>query len=125
MDRRRFVAVAAAAPLAGCAGPFGDSENGRLDLTVRNDGSEPVTVQVDVVADDGTTYAEESDRIDGGVARSFAVAVGTSGRHVVAVSGDDFRGELAWDAWVCRRFDGTVAVADGSVEVVGECAEQR
>lgn len=80
---------------------------------------------VAVTADGGTTYAEESDRIDGGVARSFAVAVGTSGRHVVTVSGDDFRGELAWDTGVCRRFDGTVAVADGSVEVVGGCVEQR
>jgi anti-sigma regulatory factor (Ser/Thr protein kinase) len=97
MDRRQFVATAAAAtaPLAGCTRLSGTREDGRIDLTVRNDGTDPVTVQVAFTADDGSTYAEESDRIDGGFARSFAVVVGTSGRHVVTVSGDGFCGELA------------------------------
>jgi hypothetical protein len=125
MNRRRFLAVAGTFSLAGCTGLFGDREPSRLDLTVRNERADPVTVQVDVTADDGTTYADESDRIESGVARAFEVVVGTAGRHVVSVAGDDFRGELAWNADTCRRFDGTVGVTAERVEVIGECADPR
>ena len=125
MDRRHFVAVGGTVALAGCTGLFGERENSRLDLTVQNDRERSVTVQVDVVADDGTTYEDASDRVDSGVARAFEVVVGTAGRHVVTVTGNDFRGELAWNADTCRRFDGTVRVTDEAVEVVGECVDPR
>lgn len=125
MNRRQVLAAAGLASVAGCAAPFGGRENSRLDLTVRNDRPEPITVQVDVVADESTVYGDESDRIDSGVARAFEVSVGTTGRHVVTVSGTDFRGQLAWDADTCRRFDGTVGVAAEQLEVIGECAEPR
>jgi len=125
MDRRHFVAVAGTLSLAGCTGLFGEPENSRLDLTVQNDRASPVTVQVDVAGDDGTTYEDTSDRVDSGLARAFEVVVGTAGRHVVTVSGEDFSGELAWNADTCRLFDGTVRVTDETVAVVGECVDSR
>ncbi|RAW46234.1 hypothetical protein DQW50_05560 [Halorubrum sp. 48-1-W] len=125
MNRRRLLATAGAVSLAGCTGLFGDDESSRLDLTVRNDRADAITVQVDVVDDEGTTYGDESDRIDGGVARAFEVVVGPEGRHEVTVSGDDFRGQLAWNATTCRLFDGRVGVTADLVEVAGECVDQR
>lgn len=125
MDRRHFLAGAATASLAGCTGIFDSDENGSLDLTVQNERSEPVTVQVEVVDDEGTTYEDESDQIDSGVARAFEVTVGTTGRHEVTVSGDGWRGQLAWNADTCAIFDGAVRVTDGGVEVAGECVQQR
>lgn len=125
MNRRRFVGVAATASLAGCLGFAGNEEPSRLDLTVQNDRAEPVTAQVTVVSDEGTTYEDESDQIDSGVARAFEVTVGTSGRHEVTVSGEDWSGELAWNADTCALFDGTVRVTDERVEVAGECVDPR
>lgn len=125
MNRRRFVGVAATTSLAGCLGLAGNEEPSRLDLTVQNDRAEPVTAQVTVVDDEGTTYEDESDQIDSGVARAFEVTIGTSGRHEVTVAGDDWGGELAWNADSCAVFDGTVRVTDETVEVAGECVEPR
>mgnify|MGYP003836044535 CR=1 FL=1 len=128
MNRRNAIAAAgaplSAAAVAGCVG-LGETDPGRLDLTVRNDGDEAFDAEVVVRADDGTTYEEESDRIDPGVARAFDVAVGTTGRHEAAVTGADWAGRLAWDAGVCALYDGTVAVDGGNVEVVGECVDPR
>jgi hypothetical protein len=125
MHRRHFLAVAGVASVVGCTGLSGEPENSRLDLTVRNERTDPVTVQVDVIADDGTVYEDDSDRIDSGVARAFEVVVGNAGRHVMTVSGDGFRGELAWNADTCRLFDGTVGVTEERVEVIGECVDPR
>ncbi|WP_459808407.1 hypothetical protein [Halopiger thermotolerans] len=125
MNRRRFLAIAATGSLAGCTELYGSEENGRLDLTVQNERPEPVTVQVVVAGEDGTTYEEESDRLENSVSRAFEVIVGRDGRHEVTVSGDDFRGELAWNAGTCRLFDGSVRVTDEAVAVAGECVDQR
>jgi hypothetical protein len=125
MNRRRFVAVAGAASLAGCTGLFDGEEAGRLDLTVQNERPDPVTVQVTVVDEQGTTYEDVSDQIDSGVARAFDVVVGTEGRHEVTVSGSDWQGQLAWNAGTCELFDAAVTVTDESVEVAGECVQQR
>lgn len=125
MNRRHFVAVAATASLAGCTGLFDSEENSNLDLTVQNERTDPVTVQVVVVDDEGTMYEDESDQIDSGVARAFKVPVGTDGRHEVTVSGEDWQGRLAWNADTCVLFDGTVRVTAESVEVAGECVQQR
>lgn len=125
MNRRHFVALAVTGSLAGCTGLFGSEENGRLDLTVHSERAEPVTVQVEVVAEDGTTYEDTSDQLENGVSRAFEVIVGRDGRHEVTVSGDDSRGELAWDAGTCRLFDGTVRLTDDAVEVAGECVDPR
>lgn len=125
MNRRHFVGVAATASLAGCTGLFDSEENSRLDLTVQNERAGPVTVQVVVVDDEGTTYEDESYQIDSGVARAFEVPVGTDGRHEVTVSGEDWQGQLAWNADTCVRFDGTVSVTGERVEVAGECVQQR
>ena len=124
MNRRQFVAVAATASLAGCMGSS-DSEASSLALTVENERADPVTVNVVVVDDEGTTYEEASEQIDSGVARAFEVPVGTDGRHEVTVSGEDWEGILAWNADTCALFDGTVRVTDESVEVAGECVQQR
>ncbi|GAB3676258.1 hypothetical protein GCM10028856_34130 [Halopiger thermotolerans] len=78
-----------------------------------------------VAGEDGTTYEEESDRLENSVSRAFEVIVGRDGRHEVTVSGDDFRGELAWNAGTCRLFDGSVRVTDEAVAVAGECVDQR
>lgn len=125
LKRRKFVAAVATASVGGCTTAFDGEANGRLDLTVGNKRGEPVSVRIEVVDDDGTRYEEESDRIDGGVARAFEVVVGSSGRHEATVSGEDWRGQLAWNASVCARFEGTVRVTDESIEVEGECTEQR
>ena len=125
MNRRQFVAVTGTLSLGGCTGLFGEPAASRLDLTVQNERRDPLTVVVDVVADDGTTYAAESDRIDSGVARAFEVVVGATGRHVVTVTGEDFGGELAWNAETCGRFDGTIRVTGEGVEVIGECVDPR
>jgi len=125
MDRRRFLGVAATAPLAGCAGLFDSQDPSRLDLTVQNEGVEPITARVVVVGADGTTYEDTSDQIDSGVARAFEIVVGTEGRHEVTVSGDDWEGSLAWHADACALFDGTVRVSDESVAVASECVQQR
>lgn len=125
MNRRHFVAVATAASLAGCTGVIDTEEHSRLDLTVQNDRADPVTVRVTVVDDEGTTYEDESEQIDSGVARAFDVTVGTTGRHELTVAGDDFRGQLAWNADTCARFDGHVRVTAERVAVAGECTQQR
>lgn len=125
MRRRYFVAIAATVPLAGCTGSFGGEENSQLDLTVQNERNEPVTAQVTVVDDEGTTYEDESEQIDSGVVRAFEVVVRTAGCHEVTVSGDDWRGQLAWNADTCSLFDGTVRVTEESVGVAGECVTER
>lgn len=125
MKRRHLLVAVGATSLAGCTGLFDDEENSRLDLTVQNDRTDAITVQVEVVDADGTTYEDESDQIDSGVARAFEVTGGPEGRHEVTVSGDDFRGQLAWNAATCRLFDGRVRVTDELVEVTGECVDQR
>jgi hypothetical protein len=125
MNRRHFVAVAATASLAGCTGLFDSEENSGLDLTVQNERAGPVTVQVVVVDDEGTTYEDASEQIDSGVARAFDVPVGTEGRHEVTISGADWQGQLAWNANTCVLFDGTVRVTAESVKVAGECVQQR
>ncbi|WP_423997759.1 hypothetical protein [Halorubrum trapanicum] len=127
MERRRLLAAGTgtlAVAAAGCLG-LGEADPGRLDLTVRNDGDEPIDADVVVEGDDGTTYAEESDRVDAGVARAFEVIVGASGRHEVTVTGADWEGRLAWGADTCRLYDGEVSVDAETVEVAGECADPR
>ncbi|WP_123623429.1 hypothetical protein [Halorubrum sp. CSM-61] len=128
MHRRELLAATAAmattTAAAGCLG-LGETDSGRLDLTVRNDGDEPVDVDVVVEGDDGTTYAEETDRIDPGVARAFEATVGETGRHEVVVTGADWEGRLAWDAGVCGLYDGTVSVDAETVSVAGECVDPR
>jgi len=125
MDRRRLLAAGTIALAGGVAGCLGSDEPSRLDLTVRNDGDGPVDVEVLVEGDDGTTYEEESDRVDAGVARAFEVVVGETGRHEVAVTGPDWEGRLAWDAGVCSLYDATMVVGGGTVEVAGECVDPR
>jgi len=126
MRRRELLTgtAALATAAAGCLG-LGENDSGRLDLAVRNDGDEPVDVEVVVEGDDGTTYVEESDRVDAGVARAFEVTVGATGRHEVVVTGADWEGRLAWDAGVCALYDGTVAVEAETVSVAGECVDPR
>ncbi|WP_434522052.1 hypothetical protein [Halorubrum sp. AS12] len=127
MERRRLLAASAGAlagAAAGCLGS-GDPDPSQLDLTVRNDGDDPVDVDVVVEGDDGTTYAEESDRVDAGVARAFEVTVGDTGRHELAVTGADWEGRLAWDAGTCRLYDGQITVDGEQVAVAGECADSR
>jgi hypothetical protein len=125
MHRRHFVAVVATGSLAGCTGLFDNEESSRLDLTVQNERADPVTVQVTVVDNEGTSYGDESDQIDSGVARAFEIPVGTSGRHEMTVSCENWQGKLACYADTCALFDGTVRVTDESVEVAGECVQQR
>jgi len=128
MHRRELLTATAATvtvgATAGCLG-LGEAGPGRLDLTVRNDGEEAVDVDVVVEGDDGTLYAEETDRIDPGVARAFEAAVGTAGRHEAAVTGADWEGVVAWDAGTCALYDGTVAVDAETVSVAGECVDPR
>ncbi|ACM56588.1 hypothetical protein [Halorubrum lacusprofundi] len=127
MHRRELLTAAAtvtASAVAGCLGS-GENDSGRLDLTVRNDGDEAVDIDVVVRGDDGTLYAEETDRIDPGVARAFEVTVDATGRHEVVVTGGDWEGRLAWDAAVCALYDGTVAVDAGTVSTAGECVDTR
>ncbi|QWC20442.1 hypothetical protein [Halorubrum sp. 2020YC2] len=127
MERRRLLAASAgalAASSAGCLGR-GDPEPGRLDVTVRNDGDGPVDVDVVVEGDDGTTYAEASDRVDAGVARAFEATVGATGRHEVTVKSADWECQLAWNADTCRLYDGRIAVDAEIVEVAGECVAPR
>ena len=76
MERRRLLAAgtgAAAGAVAACLGS-GDPDPSRLELTVRNDGDDPVDVTAE--GDDGTTYGGGSDRIDAGVARTSEVVAG-------------------------------------------------
>jgi hypothetical protein len=51
---------------------------------VKSRRDEPVDVEVTVEGNDGTTYAEESDRVDAGVARALEATVGARARHEVA-----------------------------------------
>ncbi|MFC6771365.1 hypothetical protein ACFQDD_07540, partial [Halorubrum pallidum] len=66
MNRRRLLVAGGTALLvatAGCLGS-GRDDSGRLDLTVQNDGDEALDVTVAVRGDDGTTHAEETERVD-------------------------------------------------------------
>ena len=81
MNRRHFLATAGVVSLAGCTGLFGTEQSSRLDLTVQNSRADPITVQVEVVDAEGTTYENESDQVDSGTARAFEVIGGTEGRH--------------------------------------------
>ena len=111
---------------AGCLGVGnGDDSQSRLDLTVQNDGPQPVSFQLTVTDADGITLVNESERIGGRVGQSYAFTVGTSGRHEVIVIGKDWAGQVAWNADTCARYDATVRVTDESVEVAGECLEQQ
>jgi hypothetical protein len=85
MERRRLLAAGTGALAVATASRLGLEDPGpsRLYLTVRNDGDAAVDVEVVVEGDGGTTYAEESDRVDAGVAPAFEVAVGARGRHEV------------------------------------------
>lgn len=125
MNRRHFLAAAGTPLLAGCTGLFATEQNSRLDLTVQNDRADPITVQIEVIDTDGTTYEDDSARIDSGVARAFEIGVGREARHEVTVSGDDFRRQLGWNADTCRLFDGQARVTDELVRVAGECATPR
>lgn len=125
MNRRHFVAVAGTISLAGCSSSSGGNESSQLDLTVQNERSAPITADVTVVDDDGTTYEEESDQIDSGVARAFDVTVGTTGRHEATASGTNWQGKVAWNATTCVQFAGTVRVTEDSIEVSSECVEDR
>ena len=121
VNRRHFVAIAATVSLAGSTGLFDSAESSTLDLTVQNERAEPVSVQVVVADGEGTAYEDESDQIDSGVARAFQSRVGTEDRHEVTVSGEDWTGQLAWNATTCRLFDGQMRVTDELVAVAGEC----
>ncbi|WP_239640363.1 hypothetical protein [Halogeometricum pallidum] len=111
--------------MAGCSGSFGGEQHGRLNLTVRNDRADAITVQVEVVDAEGLNYEFEEVRIDSGVAETFGVLVGTDGRHEVTVTGDDRRSQLAWNVDSCLRFRGTVRVTAERVEVASKCIQQR
>lgn len=124
MYRRRFLVVGATASVAGCSGSFGGERNGRLDLTVQNDRADAITVQVEVVDAEGLNYEFEEAQIGSGVAETFEVVVGTDDRHEVTVSGEDFRGQLAWNVDTCLHFRGTVGVTSEGVEVASECIER-
>jgi hypothetical protein len=128
MYRRELLTATAttvtASTIAGCLGSR-ENDSGRLDLTVRNDGNEAVDIDVVVRGDDGTLYAEETERIDPGVARTIETTVGATGRPEVVVTGGDWEGRLAWDAAVCALYDGTVAVDAGAVSTAGECVDTR
>ena len=82
-------------------------------------------MDVSVVGEDGTTYESTSDQVDSGVARTFDVTVGASGRHEATVSSGDWEGRVAWQADACSLFDGSVRVTAESVEVASECVQQR
>lgn len=111
---------------AGCTGFSGSEENhSRLDLTVQNDRAQPVSFQLTVTDGDGAVIANESERLDGSVGRAYDFTVGTSGRHEVSVAGDDWRGQLAWNADSCAHFDATIRITNDSVEVAGECLQQQ
>ena len=125
MRRRHFLALGTATAVAGCSGSFGGEQRGRLDLTVRNDREDAVTVQVEVVDAEGLNYEFEETRIGSGVSEAFEVTVGADGRHEATVSGGDWRGQLAWNVDSCLRFRGTVRVTAEGVEVASECAQRR
>ena len=111
---------------AGCLGVGnGDDSQSRLDLTVQNDGPQPVSFQLTVTDADGITLVNESERLGGSVGQSYDFTVGTSGRHEVTVTGADWAGQVAWNADTCARYDATLRVTDDSVEVAGECLEQQ
>jgi len=125
MHRRQFLALGAITSVAGCSGSFGGEQTGQLDLTVQNDRADDITVQVEVVDAEGLNYEFEETRIENGVAEMFDVTVGTDDCHEATVSGDGFRGQLAWTVDSCLRFRGTIRVTAESVEVAGECTDQR
>lgn len=111
---------------AGCLGlgSGGDSES-RLNLKVQNDRTQPVSFQLTLTEADGNSLVNESERLGGSVGQAYEFTVGTSGRHEVAVAGEDWRGQVAWNADTCTHYDATVRVTDDSVEVTSECLEQQ
>lgn len=107
-----------------CCSPSGRrSESEHADLTIQNDGPDPVTFQLTAADRDGATQANGSERLDSGVGQALSVTVGTTGRHEVTVAGQDWRERLARNADTCARFDGSVRVSDAVVPVAGECLE--
>lgn len=111
---------------AGCAGLGDATENrSRLDLTVQNDGAEAISFQVVVTDADGAVIANESDRLAGRVGQSYEFTVGTTGRHEVRVAGDDWRGQIAWNADACANYEGTIRITADEVAVAGECVQQQ
>jgi hypothetical protein len=111
---------------AGCLGGGSDGDaQSRLELTVQNDGTAPVSLQLTVTEADGTVLVDESERLDSGVGRAFDFTVGTTGRHEVTVAGEDWTGQLAWNADACARYDATVRVTADGVDVAGECLERQ
>ena len=92
---------------------------------MQNDRADAVTVQVEVVDAEGLNYELEETRIESGVSEAFEIAVGADDRQEATVTGDDWRGQLAWNVDTCFRFRGTVRVTSEAVEVAIECAQRR
>jgi hypothetical protein len=113
------------ASLAGCTGLSSGGENSRLDLTVQNDGSDSMTIQLEVVDDEGTTYRDESIQIDGGATRTFEIGVGTDGNCEATISGENFQSQLSWNADGCAHYEGTIRLTSTSVETSSTCAQSR
>lgn len=123
MKRRYFTTLVATISLAGCTGGLVGQENSQLDLTVRNRGTEPVTFQLKVVDDKGTSYVDETARLEGGAVRTFQIAVGAEGRHEATVSNSTLRSQFTWNAGGCTLFEATVELTDTSVESSSECSQ--
>lgn len=125
--RLALVAVTLLVLSAGCAALPGGSDTveSRLELTVHNQRSQPISVQVTVRGPDGAVAATESDRLDPNVGQAFDFTVTKPGLYELTVAGDDWRGQLTWNAQTCAHFDATVRVTPASVEVAGQCVDQR
>lgn len=127
MRNWRIVVMVLLVLSAGCTSfPGGDGETrSTLNLTVQNDRSQPVSFQLAVTDEDGAVLANESEQLASGVGQTFEFTVHTTGRHEGTVTGEDWRGQLAWNADTCARFDAAVRITDESVEVASECLEQQ
>jgi hypothetical protein len=79
---------------------------------------------MEVVDEEGLNYEFEETQIASGVSEAFEVTVGADGRHEATVSGDDWRGRVAWTVDSCRQYRGTVRVTEDVVAVASECASR-
>lgn len=122
MNRRQFTTAITAFTLAGCAERAENEDVGRLDLTIQSERPDTIAVDVTVVDEAGTTYAEVSDYLESGTTRSFEFAVGTSGRHEATVASDEWRSQIAWDVDTCSLYEALINVSSEEIQTLGECA---
>ena len=92
-------------------------------MTIVNEGSESVTVSLRVTDPDGAVIANETERLDPSVGRTFNFTLSTRGRHRVRLRSDDWAAEFSWNTRQCLDRTTEITVAEGMTNFASSCGK--